>query len=59
LEMMKDIAIEVAALSPPILTAAYGSLRRVGVEIEFLAPSAHVAAQALEHATLRPEIREQ
>ena len=46
---MKDIAIEFAALSPPILIGADGSLRRVGVEIEFMGPSAHVAAQALAH----------
>ncbi len=47
--MMKHIAIEVDALIPPILIAADGSLRRVGVEIEFLGPSAQVAAQALSH----------
>jgi hypothetical protein len=46
---MNDVAIEAEALSPPILIAADGSLRRVGVEIEFLGPTAHVAAAALAH----------
>ena len=44
---MNDIAIEAEALRPPVLTAANGSLRRVGVEIEFLGPNARVAAEAL------------
>jgi hypothetical protein len=45
--MMNDAAIDADALSPPTLIAADGSLRRVGVEIEFLGPSAQVAAEAL------------
>jgi hypothetical protein len=45
---MNKIATEPHALSPPIM-AANGSLRRVGVEIEFLGLSARVAAQALAH----------
>lgn len=47
--MMNDVVIDADALSPPTLIAADNSLRRVGVEIEFLGPSAHVAAQALAH----------
>jgi hypothetical protein len=47
--MMNDAAIDADTLSPPILLAADGSLRRVGVEIEFLGPSAQVAAEALAH----------
>jgi hypothetical protein len=47
--MMNDAAIDADALSPPTLIAADGSLRRVGVEIEFLGPSAQVAAEALAH----------
>jgi hypothetical protein len=47
--MMNDAAIKADALSPPTLIAADGSLRRVGVEIEFLGPSAQVAAEALAH----------
>jgi hypothetical protein len=47
--MMNDTAIDADALSPPTLIAADGSLRRVGVEIEFLGPSAQVAAEALAH----------
>lgn len=46
---MNDAAIDADTLSPPILLAADGSLRRVGVEIEFLGPSAQVAAEALAH----------
>jgi Putative amidoligase enzyme len=45
--MMNDAAIDADTLSPPILLAADGSLRRVGVEI--LGPSAQVAAEALAH----------
>jgi hypothetical protein len=45
--MMNDAAIDADALNPPTLFAADGSLRRVGVEIEFLGPSAQVAAEAL------------
>ena len=44
---MNNIAIEADPLSPVILIAANGSLRRVGVEIEFLGPHARAAAQAL------------
>ncbi|MBQ0821219.1 amidoligase family protein [Microvirga sp. HBU67558] len=44
---MNDAAIDADALGPPTLIAADGSLRRVGVEIEFLGPSARAAAQAL------------
>jgi hypothetical protein len=47
--MMNDAAIDADALGPPTLIAADGSLRRVGVEIEFLGPSAQVAAEALAH----------
>jgi hypothetical protein len=47
--MMNDAAINADALSPPTLLAADGSLRRVGVEIEFLGPSAQAAAEALAH----------
>jgi putative amidoligase enzyme len=47
--MMNDAVIHADALSPPTLIAADGSLRRVGVEIEFLGPSAQVAAEALAH----------
>jgi hypothetical protein len=47
--MMNDAAIVADELSPPTLIAADGSLRRVGVEIEFLGPSAQVAAEALAH----------
>jgi hypothetical protein len=43
---MNKIAAEPHALNPPIV-AANGYLRRVGVEIEFLGPSARGAAQAL------------
>lgn len=46
---MNDIAIEPEALSSPPLIAADGALRRVGVEVEFLGPSAHGAAEALAH----------
>jgi hypothetical protein len=46
---MNDLAIELEALSSPPLIAADGSLRRVGVELEFLGPSAQVAADALAH----------
>lgn len=44
---MNNSAIATEALRPPILLAANGTLRRVGVEIEFLGPSARVAAEAL------------
>jgi Putative amidoligase enzyme len=44
---MNNIAIEADPLSPVILIAANGSLRRVGVEIEFLGPHAWTAAHAL------------
>lgn len=44
---MNDDALAADALSPPTLIAADGTLRRVGVEIEFLGPSARAAAQAL------------
>jgi Putative amidoligase enzyme len=44
---MNDIAKEPEALSSPPPIAADGSLRRVGVEIEFLGPSAQAAALAL------------
>ncbi|PVE23451.1 hypothetical protein DC522_15730 [Microvirga sp. KLBC 81] len=44
---MNDSAIAAEALSRPILLAANGTLRRVGGEIEFLGPSARVAAEAL------------
>ena len=44
---MNDAAIDADALSPPILIAADGSLRRVGVEIEFLGLSARAAARSL------------
>ncbi|ANY84293.1 hypothetical protein BB934_39415 (plasmid) [Microvirga ossetica] len=44
---MNDIAIEADAPSPTILIATDGSLRRVGIEIEFLGPHARAAAQAL------------
>jgi hypothetical protein len=47
--MMNDAAIDADTLSPPTLITAHGSLRRVGVEIEFLGPSAQVAAEALAH----------
>jgi hypothetical protein len=43
---MNKIAAEPHALSPPVV-AANGSLRRVGIEIEFLGLSARGAAQAL------------
>ncbi|WP_262300086.1 amidoligase family protein [Microvirga sesbaniae] len=46
---MNDIAIEPEALSSPPLIAASGSLRCVGVEIEFLGPSAQAAAEVLAH----------
>lgn len=46
---MNDIAIEPESPSSFPLTAADGSLRRVGVEIEFLGPSAQVAAEVLAH----------
>ncbi|MBJ6128450.1 amidoligase family protein [Microvirga splendida] len=46
---MNNAAIDGDALSPPILLTADGSLRRVGVEIEFLGPSAQVAAEVLAH----------
>ena len=46
---MNDIAIEPEALSSPPLIAADGSMRRVGAEVEFLGPSAQVAAEALAH----------
>ncbi|QRM33939.1 amidoligase family protein [Microvirga sp. VF16] len=45
---MNDIAVAPEALSSPLI-AADGSLRCVGVEIEFLGPSAQVAAEALAH----------
>ncbi len=45
--MMNDIPIVAEALSPSTLIAADGSLRRVGVEIEFLGPTARAAAQVL------------
>jgi hypothetical protein len=44
---MNDIVTEAEAFSPPILVAADGRLRRVGVEIEFLGPSARTVAAAL------------
>ncbi|WP_246389361.1 amidoligase family protein [Microvirga mediterraneensis] len=44
---MNDIAITAGALNPPILMGADGSFRRVGVEIEFLGPTARAAAEAL------------
>jgi hypothetical protein len=46
---MNDIAIEPEALSSPPLIADDGSMRRVGIEVEFLGPSAQVAAEALAH----------
>lgn len=45
---MNDIALEPEALSSPLI-AADGSLRRVGIEVEFLGPSAQAAAKALAH----------
>jgi hypothetical protein len=47
MEQMNDDALAADALSPPTLIATDGALRRVGVEIEFLGPSAWAAAQAL------------
>ncbi len=44
---MNDFAIAADAPSPPILISADGSLRRVGVEVEFLGLTARAAAQAL------------
>jgi hypothetical protein len=44
---MHDIAFPPETLRPPVVFAADGTLRQVGVEIEFLGPSARVAADAL------------
>jgi hypothetical protein len=44
---MNDIANSGGGVPPAILITADGMLRRVGVEIEFLGPSARVAAEAL------------
>jgi hypothetical protein len=45
--MMDDIARQAEAANPQILIAEDGSLRRVGIEIEFLGLSARAAAKAL------------
>jgi Putative amidoligase enzyme len=44
---MHDIDVPAEALSPPVLTTSDGTLRQVGVEVEFLGPSARVAAGVL------------
>jgi hypothetical protein len=44
---MHDGSVPHEAHTPPVLITANGALRRVGVEIEFLGPSARVAAHAL------------
>jgi len=44
---MDDLPLPFKTLCPPALLAADRSLRRVGLEIEFLGPSARVAAEAL------------
>ena len=44
---MHDIPVPCEALGPPVLVAADGALRRVGVEIEFLGLSARAAADAV------------
>jgi hypothetical protein len=49
LERMNDIATGAEALRTPALVAANGSLRRVGVEVEFLGLSPRVAAEAVAH----------
>jgi hypothetical protein len=45
--LMDNIDVQAEALSPPILTTSGGTLRQVGVEVEFLGPSARDAAVAL------------
>jgi hypothetical protein len=47
---MNDTAIANATSSAPIPTGASGTLRRVGVEIEFMGPSARVAAASVARA---------
>jgi hypothetical protein len=44
---MHDIPVPCEVLGPPVLVAADGALRRVGVEIEFLGLSARIAAEAV------------
>jgi hypothetical protein len=44
---MNDTAIATATSSAPAATGASGTLRRVGVEIEFMGPSARVAAASV------------
>jgi hypothetical protein len=48
--VMNDTAIATATSSAPVPTVASGTLRRVGVEIEFMGPSARVAAASVARA---------
>ncbi|MBM6581688.1 amidoligase family protein [Microvirga sp. BT689] len=47
---MNDLAIATETSSAPIRTAPGGAIRRVGVEIEFMGPSARVAAGVIAGA---------
>ena len=49
-QVMNDPAIATAKSSAPVPTVASGTLRRVGVEIEFMGPSARVAAASVTRA---------